>query len=479
MSNLRRQVMSGMAWQGSGRFAERAIRFGANFMLARLLAPDDFGAFAALLFPVALIDSLCYFATGPVIIQSPRGETSRFLRTILAINNIRGLVLSLVLICLAPVFTLYFERPDLLPLFLVAAVQPSIAGFESPRIHVLARTMRFGRLAVYRVIASLIGSSVALAIAWSEPTVWALLMGQVGGVVGSTLMTWVIAPMRFSWAFDRDSISVIRSYALRALGTPALIMLISQAPPLLLGRTGDLGELGIFSMNARLAELPVYITLTVAGAVLIPAYSTLQDDRERLRRAWIRAWSGVTFLAVPSAILLAWMSDALPAVVWGERYASSRPLMPILAINGLLSCLLAVTGPLFWGVGLPSIDRLMQGARVVVLFLVGVFLLGSFGSIGVAWSLTAGLVAALLIAVPKALRIVGGGGRPLVRASLPAAVSGALLGSMLLAVDRIWDLDSPERVLIGLVSGVTYGSIVALRLLHGRKRQSAPDPGAV
>ena len=78
--------MSGMAWQGTGRFAERGLRFAANLVLARLLAPDDFGAFAALLLPLAIVDSIAYFATGPVIIQSADGDRPRFLRTVLTIN---------------------------------------------------------------------------------------------------------------------------------------------------------------------------------------------------------------------------------------------------------------------------------------------------------------------------------------------------------------------------------------------------------
>ena len=471
MSTLRQQVMNGIAWQGSGRFAERGIRFAANILLARLLVPDDFGALAALLFPIAIIDSICYFATGPVIIHSQSGETNRFLRTVLAINNLRGLLLTLLLLALSPLFTAYFENPDLLPLFLVASLQPALSGLESPRVHVLARRMRFGRIATYRVIASLIGSGVAVLFALSTPSVWALVIGQISGVLGSTIMTWIIAPMAFRWSFDRESIRVIRTYALRAVGTPALIMLVAQAPPLLLGRSGALGELGIFSMNARLAEFPVYVTLTVAGAVLIPAYSSLQDDQERLHRAWIRAWTGVTLLAAPTAILLAWMGDALPTVVWGERYASSRPLMPILALNGLLSCLLAVTGPLFWGVGRPSIDRLMQGVRVLLLFIVGFLLVGPMESIGVAWALTCGLCAALAVAIPNALAIVGATTGRLAVATAPALLAGVLVTIPLVGIDLTTNLNDVWRVVIGVSLAVVCGAFIGTRLLRSSDKR--------
>ena len=222
-------------------------------------------------------------------------------------------------------------------------------------------------------------------------------------------------------------------------------------------------------MNTRLAEFPVYVTLTVAGAVLIPAYSALQDDRQRLRRAWLKAWSGIGLLAAPCAVLLAWTGDALPSLVWGERYASAEPLMPVLALNGFLSCVLAVTGPLFWGVGRPSIDRLMQIARVFGVFLVGVLLVRALGMQGVAWGLTAGLLLALLIAVPKATSIVGATIPQLVRSSLPAVLSALSIGLPLVLVDVFMEVSGSRRVLVAGVIGI--GFCLPALLALGRMKQ--------
>lgn len=462
MSTLREQVMSGMAWQGVGRFTERAIRFAANLVLARLLAPDDFGTFAALLLPLAAVDSLAYLATGPVIIQSKDGSEPRFLQTVFNINCIRGLLLTLLLVPIAPLAAHYFDRPELVYLFLMAAVQPLLASVASPGIHVLAKNMRFARIAGSRVGAAFIGVVAALLLALLTPTAWALMGGQLIGVAAASALSWVIAPIRPSWGIDSDAWKVIRAFAIRALGTPALLMLVAQAPALLLGRLESLEVLGVFSMNVRLAEFPVYITLTVAGAVLIPAYSSLQQDPERLRRAWLKAWAGIGFCAAPAAVLLAWMGDALPATVWGERYESIQPLMPILALNGFLSCVLAVTGPLFWGVGRPSIDRAMQTARVVAVFAVGIVLTGSFGSQGVAWALTAGLGAALLIAIPQALTISGARVAQLLLASLPAAAAGAVIAIPLVLSDVLFDPTDAARVVIAAIVGAVFAALLVI-----------------
>ena len=468
MNTLRTRVFRSLAWQGAGKIIERVVRFAVNIVLARLLAPDDFGTFAALLLPLAVVDAVSFLACGPFIIHSEKGSDPRFLRTVFTVNNIRGVGLSIILLPMAFLFARYFDHPELTPLFLVAAIQPMLAGFESPGIHVLAKELLFARIAVIRVLAALFGALMALIWAIYDPSPWALLVGQLVGVATAMAGTWVLAPVQPGWGIDREAWRALRTFALKAAGTPLFIMLVMQAPALLLGRMESLNTLGIFSMSARLAELPVYLTLTVAGSVLIPAYSVLQHDQDRLRRAWLKAWTGIAFVCAPIALLLAWMGDALPGVVWGAEYVSPTPLMPILALCGLLSSLLAVTGPLFWGVGRPSIDRAMQAARVAVVFLLGVVLTREFQGAGLAWSLAVGLFAALAIACPCALRIVGARPRQLALASLPGAAAALLLAVPLVFVELLVGPSGWVRVVIAGGIAVVFAVTVGAKALNSR-----------
>ena len=145
--------------------------------------------------------------------------------------------------------------------------------------------------------------------------------------------------------------------------------------------------------------------------------------------------------------------------------------MPILALNGLLSCLLAVTGPLFWGVGRPSIDRLMQGVRVLLLFIVGFLLVGPMESIGVAWALTCGLCAALTVAIPNALTIVGANAGRLVVATAPALLVGVLVTIPLVVIDLATNITDVWRVVIGVSMAVVCGALLGTRLLRSSEKR--------
>ena len=162
------------------------------------------------------------------------------------------------------------------------------------------------------------------------------------------------------------------------------------------------------------------------------------------------------------------MGDSLPRVVWGERFVPGSGIMPVLALIGFLSALLSVTGPLFWGVGRPGIDRSMQGIRLVLVYLFGVFLVAQYAEIGLAWSLVVGLAGALALAVPSALGITGGTLSLLARSTVPMLVSGGLLMGCLYLIDQASHPQDLARVVwggaIGLASLLVVSSLTLGRL---------------
>ena len=465
------RVLNAVAWQGAGRMSERAIRFAVNIVLARLLSPDDFGTFAAILVPLIALDSITYLASGPFIIQSKNGEKSSYLNTILFFSVVRGLLISIAVALLAPLLASYFERSELAPFFMVAALQPLFAGCISPGIYLLEKKLRYPRVAANRFLGTAIGAMVSLVLGWIDPSPWALLIGQLVGVAIVSLGSWIVAPISIGIHFDRDAVAELKGFALAAIGTPVLIMLVSQSPAMLLGRMDSLAALGTFTLAYRLAELPVYVTLTIIGSVLLPAYSRFQDDQDRLRSSWLRAWSVIAMYSITLSLTIAWMGDSLPFVVWGSRFVPGSNLMPILALIGFLSSLLAVTGPLFWGVGRPGIDRLMQVIRVVIVYACGILLVSNYAEVGIAWSLVLGLVGALLLAIPSALRITGTSLASLLRETFPMAVIGLVLLTPLIAVDFALAPHGVSRVVWGGVIGAACLLLISgmnFKQLRGR-----------
>ncbi len=465
------RVMASFAWQGVGRISERLLRFGVNIILARILTTGDFGLFAALLAPIAVVETCTFLTTGPFIIQNEKGREPGLLRTVLLVNVLRGLLLCLVLLSTANLVAEFFGRTEIRSLMMVMAFQPLIVSFMSPAVHVLEKDLRFRPVALNGLTAAFVGAGVALSIAFHSPSVWALVFGKIAFSISSLLGSWIIAPMN---PFQRPDFSIfghLRRYALGAFGIPILIMAVGQAPAILIGRLDSMESLGIFALTYRLAELPVFLSLSVIGSVLIPAYSKMQNDAVRLRRVWLLAWSSIGLCTLPIAILVAWSGDALPVFVWGSEYVTNQPLVPVLAAVGFLSAVLSITGPLFWGVGKPGIDRVMQFVRVILVYASGIPLAIGFGACGVGFALAIGLLGALLVGVSCALRIVKASCLELLRSSAVFLATGLLLYLTLLLVDLACSPIGIQRLVWSGSIGLTLCVIGAFPLLFTRGRR--------
>ena len=457
--SLGQRVMASFAWQGFGRVSERMIRFGMNIVLARILTTGDFGLFTALLAPIAAVETFTFLSSGPFIIQNDRGREPGLLRTVLLLNVLRGFLLCAVLLSSASLVAEYFGRPEMRSLMMVMALLPLINAFMSPAVHVLEKDLRFKPVALNGLVAAVVGTTVALSVAYHSPSVWVLILGKIAFSLSSLIGSWLIAPMN---PFRRPDFSVFgnfRRYAFGAFGIPVLIMAIGQAPAILIGRLDSMESLGVFALTYRLAELPVFLSLSVIGSVLIPAYSKLQDDIVKLRRVWLLAWSAIGLGTLPVALLVAWSGDALPIFVWGSDYSTNQPLVPVLALVGFLSAVLSITGPLFWGVGKPGMDRMMQLVRVILVYALGVPLAVSFGAFGVGCALAIGLLGALVLGVTGALRLVESDLLTLLRNSIPFLATGLVLILILLLIDQVFSPHGFDRLI--------WSGSIALSLLTG------------
>jgi PST family polysaccharide transporter/lipopolysaccharide exporter len=81
------------------------------------------------------------------------------------------------------------------------------------------------------------------------------------------------------------------------------------------------------------------------------------------------------------------------------------PAFNVLLLWGLIRSVLATTGPLFRGVGRPSIATRVQAAQLVILAIVIYPLTARYGVVGAAWATVAAAVVPDVIAVIAASRV--------------------------------------------------------------------------
>lgn len=479
--DLRRKTVHGLFWQFLGVGGQRLIAIVAPMVIARTIPQPDVGLFAIVLTGIAVIESLTLFMGEQSTISSSRGADRRYLDTVFTVRVLRSIAISALLCALAPAFAWYFgspayqERYWMTGLFLALAGNGLIDGLQSPARAARLKGMEFRRIVFCDFLAAVGGMvcTVGLALLWSN--VWALLVGHLCGTTMRTVFSYIAAPHRPQFAFDREALRELLHYSKGAAGAPFLLVMIFASPALVLGKflyhaTGQLNTSGlaVFDYSSRLARLPEDVFLRVLAPVAIPAYAHLRHDNERLGRAWLNAVRTFLLVGAPMTITLAWCGADLPAIVYGQNYGELAHLFAVQALHGGLAGLTSVIGPLFWAVGIPGKDRIAQLFRCLTIYAVGIPATVQFGVMGFAWAMVAGITVALSLSLFAALRYLSLSLTQVLASMRDGVLLGAGLGAALLAVEFAFAPTGWIRLLLAGAAGGPVLAVVTLRLLRQR-----------
>ena len=115
------------ALRGAGRLMA-VIRIA---VLARLLAPQQFGLFAIASLAIALLEMLTETGINVFFIQE-KDRVKSYLDTAWMISIVRGFVIFLVLLITAPFIAQFFKNQDAVALLRVISIVPLLRGFINP-----------------------------------------------------------------------------------------------------------------------------------------------------------------------------------------------------------------------------------------------------------------------------------------------------------------------------------------------------------
>lgn len=471
------RVRRGLLVQVLGRGGEQGIRLASNLVLARLLAPEEFGLLGMAATGLALADALAFVGTDQAVLAEPKGRRPRFLATAWFIALVRGLILGIVLLVLAAPIASWYGRPDATGLFLLIALQPLLIALAHPGAFVALRHLSFGRWTTARLAAVVLGTGATVALALLLRDARALVIGQLATTLLSSAASHLVTPrrLRVPPRPHRRHLGRLLRFSAQSAGTPLFIMGVVQLPVVLIGPALGPAALGVYLMLRRLCDAGRQLAVEAVGLVLIPAAARVAGDPILFRRTWSRALRPTGLIALGSSGLLAWLGGDVPATLLGSTFRGPRGLFSALAITGGLSTILGVGGAFFWGLARPALDRTVQLVRVVVLGVTATVLLGPLGVTGVALATVASTAAALFTTALLARRHAD---IPL-RITATALAPGGMLGAGVWITGGLIDVTlHPAPSIRLLIGGLAAAVLTAVGLWPRVGRSLCPSkPG--
>lgn len=457
----RGSAFSGARWNATGRGAQRAIRFVVSLVLARLLAPADFGLMAVATTVMNFLDLVRDLGTGQAIIQK-KEVTQRLLSSLFVMNLASGIGATALLVLAAPYIAWLFATPDVTGVLRVMGVGFGVYSWSVTQRAILLRRLDFRRVAISDGVGAVTNGVVSISLAFAGFGVWALAIGYVVSSCAGTIALWLLAQWRPSFAFSREDLREVRSFSLNLVAHNLVQNLFKSADTFLIGRFLGAAELGIYATGKRLVVFPVQTLSQILTGVLVPALARVQDDTNRMQRDYLRACAGLALVGFPVAVGIGVTAGPLVDALLGPRWRGVVPVVTLLAPAVLLLSTTENTGAIFRALGRTDL-QLRWGFAVGVVTLGGYIAGLPYGLDGVAAGYA---VAIALLVVPEhwiSLRMIDLTWADLARALRPYAIASALLaGAALGARFGLEALGLPNFwVLLG-TAGVGAGTYLAV-----------------
>lgn len=473
--SLRYGVIRGAVSLASARIIMSLLNMAGIVILARILAPEDFGIIAIAMAVVTVIVAVTESALQQALVQCQE-PTRDHVDTVWTMSFIRaGLIFILIALAAWPLSVAYGDE-RLFSVLLVAGVTGAFMEFYNPMLTLATREMRFGPFAAFQIGQKIVGLGLAITLALALGNFWGIILGNAIGAVMASLASYLIMPYRPAFTLSR----------MREIWGFSGWMSLSQICETINWRFDQLAigfaitrtELGFYSVADSVAVIPSREVSIPLRNALFPGFTQIAGQPQKLREAFLEAQSGVALVAAPSAIGLALLADPIVNLLLGDRWAAIVPLLQLLAISYAFDTFIAVVRPLGMAMGATKVLFLRQLAALFVRIplILGGLALG--GIVGAAAGRALSSLVNCLISFMLAKRLVSVGIWEQVRShgmTLVSLLSMSAAMGVLQAGLQSPKTDGPFFQLIVLVpvGALTYAG-VAFALWHLSGRRAGP-----
>ena len=384
--SLKRKAIEGTIWTFGAYGLGQVLRLLSNLLLTRLLFPEAFGVMALVNVAIQGLAMFSDIGLGSSIIQNPRGEEPRFLRTAWTLQVARGLMLWAGTVIIAWPVAAFYEEPSLFKFLPVAGCSVFISSFTTVNLFLANRKLQFARMTLLGLISQVLTLAAMLAMALQWRSVWALVAGTVVGSLVSTVLSYFLfpsPPMKFQ--FDRAAAHELFHFGKWIFVGTILGFIVTRLDRLVLGKFMTMSDLGVYSIAFMFANVMPDVTRTIAAKVLFPVYSeTARNNPETLRKRTYKIRKYLMLVTLPPCILLAAGGDLLIDFLYDDRYVEAGWMLQVLAAGAIITTITAPIGGVFLAVGDSYGNTLYIGSKAVLTIAamtIGGYTLGNNGII--------------------------------------------------------------------------------------------------
>ena len=333
-SRLIDQVAKGVAWSAAEKVCSMLLQLVVSIIVARMLAPEDFGVMAILTFftAVALVVVDSGFSQTLLRKESPTNDDYK---SVFTFNLAVSAVLYLLFVVLSPLLAQYYNLQiitRIAPVLFLLLPLNALGIIQNTK---LSREFRFGVLSRINFIAAAVAGVTAIAIALAGGGVWALVAQRVSVVAVKSLLLWWRGGWRGEGSFNGSAWREMAPFSFRLMSTDIVAALYNNVAQLFIGKMYSADTLGYFNQAQKIKDLPIQSAVLSVQTVTYPALAKIKEDGDKFAESFRKVLMINAFVMTPLAVGMSAVAKPMFEVLLGERWLPTVPYFEVIALAGV------------------------------------------------------------------------------------------------------------------------------------------------
>ena len=446
-------VISNFIWRFAERCGAQLVTFIVSIVLARILAPEDYGTIALVTVFTTILQVFVDSGLGTALIQKKNADDLDF-SSVFYFNFVVCLVLYAAMFMAAPVIAKFYGDVTLTPIIRVISLTIVISGVKGIQQAYVSKNMLFKRFFFSTIGGTIFSTFIGIGLAKAGYGVWALVAQQLSNATVDTVILWITVRWRPRKNFSWERLKGLLSFGWKLLVSSLLDTCYNNLRNLIIGKMYSPSDLAFYNQGDKFPKLIVTNINTSIDSVLLPTMSSAQDDRERVKNMTRRAIKTSTYVMAPLMMGLAFCATPIVKLVLTDKWLPCVPFLRIFCITYM-----------FWPVHTANLNAINAMGRSdwflrleIIKKIMGMAILLStmwFGVMAMAYSLLLSSVLSQIINSWPNRKLLGYGYLEQVRDFAPGILLAVAMG---ICVYLIGYISLPTIVTLGIqiLAGATF-----------------------
>lgn len=387
---LKEKTIWALVWNVLDKTGQQLILFFVGILVARILSTEDYALVGMLAIFTALANIVIESGFSAALIRK-KDATEVDYSSVFYFNMGASILVYIILFACAPAIASFYNQPSLTLIARIVFLAIPVNSLSLIQTTILTKQINFKKLTKVNFVSLLVSGLLSLYMAYAGYGVWTLVVQPLSLAVVRSALLWLASNWRPQRVFRLSSIKELFAFASNLMLSSIINTGFLNIYSVFIGKIFPLQQLGYYSQGNKMCDMSVSTIYGSVQSATYPIFSSIQDDKERLLRAYRKTIRLTAFFTFPAMIGLVLVGNPFIRVALTDKWANSIPFFQLLCVGGIFTILTAINTNFLKVSGRSDILLKLEVSKLVV---TAIALLLTFQMS--VWMMVAGQVAARL-----------------------------------------------------------------------------------